>query len=437
MAIKLRVISDHYQQLGDQRSRVFGVNGGTVGRAPDNDWVLPDPQRIVSGHHFEIQYDGGSYWLKDTSTNGVFVNGSRTPASSNGPVLLQDGDRLLVGDYEIIVSVDARSDFLPKSGEVDSSSVDLDSQIGAKLDLDSLLSPREAEDTGAVSIRNAYGIKVSSDLRRAAKAAVSEDEPPPLDPMPPLTPGPPEWATRTRPITREELADAIARRQDRLDARNQARKEVLPVHRKAATWSDLQSAVQAFCRGAGIDASALSPEAQEMLPLLAGQLLREIVLGLKDILQAHEGNGKSPEVPGRSMRSNVLRSSSSSVEQTLLQLLESHGRIFGGAVDTLREVLQDIKDHEKATAAALPDGVKAIFEPLDPQKVSDQIRNGRATRMAPGEDPRSRYWEHYAELYRMLTQNLDQGLPHSFNEAFSRSYLQARSELRDKRKKRD
>lgn len=437
MAIKLRVISDHYQELGEQRSRVFGVNGGSVGRAADNDWVLPDPQRIVSGHHFEIEYRGGSYWLKDTSTNGVFINGSRTPAASKGPVPLQDGDRLLVGDYEIIVSVDSRTDFLPKSGEVDSSSVDLDSHIGAKLDLESLLSPREADDTGSVSVRNAYGIRVSGDLRRAAKAAVSGDDPPPLDPLPPLTPGPPEWATRTRPITREELADAIARRQDRLDARNEARKEVLPVHRKAATWSDLQSAVQAFCRGAGIDASSLSPEAQEMLPLLAGQLLREIVLGLKDITQAHQGNGRNPDVAGRSLRSNVLRSSSSSVEQTLLQLLESHGRIFGGAVDTLREVLQDIKDHEKATAAALPDGVKAIFEPLDPQKVSDQIRNGRTTRMAPGEDPRSRYWEHYAELYRMLTQNLDQGLPHSFNEAFSRSYLQARSELRDKRRRRD
>ena len=50
MAIKLRVISDHYRELGENRSRVFGVNGGTVGRAPGNDWILPDPRRVVSGH---------------------------------------------------------------------------------------------------------------------------------------------------------------------------------------------------------------------------------------------------------------------------------------------------------------------------------------------------------------------------------------------------
>ena len=85
MAIKLRVISDQYRALGEQRSRVFGVNGGTIGRAPDNDWVLPDPSRVVSGHHCEIEYRGGAYWLKDTSTNGVFVNDSEEPASAGGP----------------------------------------------------------------------------------------------------------------------------------------------------------------------------------------------------------------------------------------------------------------------------------------------------------------------------------------------------------------
>ena len=59
MAIKLRVISDQYRDLGDHRARVFGVNGGSIGRAPDNDWVLPDQKRLVSGHHCDIVYRTG------------------------------------------------------------------------------------------------------------------------------------------------------------------------------------------------------------------------------------------------------------------------------------------------------------------------------------------------------------------------------------------
>ena len=51
MALKLRVISEHYRELGENRSRVFGVNGGTVGGAPDNKGVMPDAHRIVSGNH--------------------------------------------------------------------------------------------------------------------------------------------------------------------------------------------------------------------------------------------------------------------------------------------------------------------------------------------------------------------------------------------------
>lgn len=464
MAIKLRVISDHYQNLGEERSRVFGVNGGTIGRATDNDWVLPDPDRIVSGHHCRIEYRSGSYWLNDSSTNGVFVNSSRKPVSADGPVPLNDGDRLQIGDYEMVVSVDDRIDFLPENGEAESSADHLDSHIGADLDLDGLLSSRDTDQSGSISIRNAYGIKVSPEFRGADDEELPEDEPPPppmriasstrepslppvrtapgsREPSPPPmrtaataneAPPPPDWATRTQPITREELADAIARRQGRLEARKQS----VPVHRKAATWTDLQSAVQAFCRGAGIDPSSLSTASQEMLPLLAGQMLREMVVGLRDVLQTLRRSDRADQKPG-STASNPLRSGSSSVEQTLLQLLESHGRIYGGAVDSLREVLLDIKEHEQATAKALPTGVQAVVEQLDPQRVMDQIRNGRATKSAAGDDPRARYWEHYAELYRVLTQNVGKELPHSFKEGFSRKYLETRSELGTRRKRSD
>ena len=176
MAIKLRVISDHYQELGEHRSRVFGVNGGTIGRAPDNDWILPDTKRLVSGHHCDIEYRSGAYWLSDKSTNGVFVNEADDPVSETGPVALQDGDRLRLGDYEILVSLDDRIDFLPAAAELHSAAKHLDSDIGANLDLDSLFTPRESADSGSISIRNAFGLKLPKDLRDAAAAAVARAE---------------------------------------------------------------------------------------------------------------------------------------------------------------------------------------------------------------------------------------------------------------------
>jgi type VI secretion system protein len=458
MAIKLRVISDHYRELGEQRSRVFGVNGGTIGRAPDNDWVLPDPSRVVSGHHCEIEYRGGSYWIKDTSTNGVFVNDSDDPVSETGPVILRDGDRLSIGDYMLIVSVDSRIDFLPAAAEEHSAAKHLDGHIGVELDMDSLLTPR-SDDSGMFQPRNAFGMTVPIEPRTihrppAAPRVESEPEPPASTgtpvrearapsagpaprPGPAAAPASPptgdqEWAMRTRAITRQELADAMARRQSRIEARQQ----VQPFHQQASTWADLSSAVQAFCRGAGIDPAALSAEARSMLPLVAGQLLREAVVGLNDLAQSRAKTSPAAAAQQPS-GSNPLRTSSS-VEQALVRLLESHGRLYGGPVAALRDVLQEAKDHEAAVQAGMQAGLDAVLSQLSPSNVADQFEQGRARTVAPGQDPRSKYWEHYAEFFRVITQGAGaKALPIPYAEAYAEAYNAAREDLRSKRRERD
>ena len=447
MAIKLLVISDQYRELGENRSRVFGVNGGSIGRAPDNDWVLPDLKRFVSGHHCDIEYRGGDYWLRDRSTNGVYLNEADDPVSDSGPVALQDGDRLRLGDYEILVSLDDRIDFLPAAADMNSVDQHLGEDIGAKLDLETLFSApgSESADTGSssgsISIRNAFGLRIP----RPARHANGDDVPPPAAPpsrvaAPPGTPDeeppepppsapPAEWAMKTNAVSRQELADALARRQRRVDARQQT----LPFHQQATSWADLRSAVQAFCRGAGLDPTTLSPEAQSMLPLIAGQLLREIVVGLADQQQARAGAGAvTPAGPAGVASSNPLRNSTDT-EQALTRLFESHGRAVGGPVDALRDVLLETKEHEAAVAAGVRAGLEALLEQLAPSNVADQFEQGRARTLAPGQDPRPKYWEHYGELFRVIVQNANDGVPHPYSEAYAQAYAAARAEYAARR----
>jgi len=396
------------------------VNGGSIGRAPDNDWILPDTKRIVSGHHCEIEYRNGGYWVKDISTNGVFVNDADVPASQSGPVQLTDGDRLRLGDYEIVVSVDKRTDFLPSPSEESAAEINLDSGIGAPLDLNSLLRERRNADSGSMSMR----IKVPSALRQLADVPEEDEEPPPPPGIPPES----DWAMKTRPVTKQELADALARRQSRADARERS----APYHQQANTWSDLRSALQAFCRGAGVELGSLTPEAQSMLPLLAGQLLREAVVGLIDLQQsraksASTGHAQAPT------GSNPLRTSQS-VEQALQRLFESYGRLAGGPVDSMREVFVDIRDHDAASTGATAAALHEMLGQLAPASVADQFERGRSRALAPGQDPRPKYWEHYLEFYRVLTQGGADGLPHQFTEMFQRAYTKAREELRNRRR---
>src|ERR1035441_10435827 len=86
MALKLTILSEQRTPLGARSSIVFGVGGGSIGRAHDNDWVLPDPERYLSAHHARVKFHNGAFYLLDTSTNGVFIN-ERSEALGAAPAI--------------------------------------------------------------------------------------------------------------------------------------------------------------------------------------------------------------------------------------------------------------------------------------------------------------------------------------------------------------
>jgi type VI secretion system FHA domain protein len=92
------------------------VSGGefTVGRGPGVDWVLPDPERLLSKRHFAVAYRGGSWQIADTSTNGTTLNRDPGPIGQAEVRMLRDGDRLALGSYEIEVRL--IEDVMPHAG---------------------------------------------------------------------------------------------------------------------------------------------------------------------------------------------------------------------------------------------------------------------------------------------------------------------------------
>jgi hypothetical protein len=82
---------------------ILGPASIAVGRSPDNQLVVNDPQ--ASSHHAQIYPDGQGYLLVDLgSTNGTFVNEQRL--ISHSPRMLNAGDVLRIGNtsfsYEAI-----------------------------------------------------------------------------------------------------------------------------------------------------------------------------------------------------------------------------------------------------------------------------------------------------------------------------------------------
>lgn len=73
--------------------------GAIIGRSPTVDWTLPDPANFISSRHCEIRFEGDGYVIRDTSTNGMEING----AVLQGSHRLKTGDIISIGHYEIQV----------------------------------------------------------------------------------------------------------------------------------------------------------------------------------------------------------------------------------------------------------------------------------------------------------------------------------------------
>jgi len=105
MLLALSIVSEQGAALGATAYKVFDERGGSIGRVSGNDWVLPDPQNFVSSRHARVTAAGGMFYLEDISSNGTFINAPDRPTSKAHPQPLNDGDRLYIGDYEIIVQL--------------------------------------------------------------------------------------------------------------------------------------------------------------------------------------------------------------------------------------------------------------------------------------------------------------------------------------------
>lgn len=87
----------------------------TIGRGPDNDVVLPDPDRLISKNHCTIEDHNGDVTVIDFSTNGTYLNYGKNPLG-RVPNPLNDGDVLSMGAYELVVAITSSTSADPLAG---------------------------------------------------------------------------------------------------------------------------------------------------------------------------------------------------------------------------------------------------------------------------------------------------------------------------------
>jgi type VI secretion system protein ImpI len=76
-----------------------------IGRSPEADWQIDDPDMFVSRAHCKITAEQGGYFVTDTSSSGLFIDDAGSPLGAGNSAPLRNGMRLRMGDYVLWVDL--------------------------------------------------------------------------------------------------------------------------------------------------------------------------------------------------------------------------------------------------------------------------------------------------------------------------------------------
>jgi type VI secretion system protein len=421
----------------------FGQNGGTIGRSLESDWVLPDGQRYLSSRHASIDFRSGSYYIVDTSTNGVYVNDSEHPVGRGNPQRLFTGDRVRIGEYEMSVEISGDDDTretLLNDGHVDpvSKAQRVPPPDPTRADL---VSPHEitavgiemliSDDVDVADVRritqaNAASLRLEDDFAETKphahvpkKPKAKPSEPPPEESFEGIV---------VEELVEELEAEPPVRRSEPPPVSAAAR--IAPPAPKAAPAPPppppappVASApsLDAFFRGAGLHPQQLDERQTEQALQCLGQIMRELVLGISENLHVRAEQKNLLRVPPTTIQpqnNNPLKFSAS-VEEALDNLLFRESAQYLSAVDSVREAFGDIKQHQHHLLAAMKTAVADYIGRFEPEQLENKIGRGN---MLLGAANKLKYWDLFKDLYQVVSQCEPGQFPHQFIEEVARAY---------------
>jgi predicted component of type VI protein secretion system len=383
MPLKLEIISEHRDIVGDDAVREFRSEGGTIGRSLNNDWILPDPDKFISGKHATIDSKGGIYYLADISTNGVYVNDERDPVGKGNPRRLFNGDHLHMGDFEILVSIDEGEDLempaAPKPTVVPDHIEQLVEEDRIKTGVQLL---DEDEITGDVAFESV--LYAGDDDEEPAAAETPEM---PYEPEPPLLqPEMPEPGPVT--VTDDDLFDA-------------------------------------FLDGLKISRAELSPSLDVAEAMYnAGEILREFIGGIEKLLQNRADLKSAFRLDQTTIlprRNNPIKLSQNTGD-LVKQLLVGREGEYLGPRDAVREVCQDLLAHQEAFLDAMTHAFVEFAERFDPEELTVAFERSLGRKPFFRLLGDLKYWGLYKDLYPTMTEKGSGRFPQMFAEEFVNAY---------------
>ncbi|MNO39657.1 FHA domain protein [compost metagenome] len=446
MALCLTITSYHKITPGQCPEMRLETGAITLGRATDNDWVLPDPERLVSARHCVIQFKDGRYYLTDDSTNGVELVRAGIRLRRGNSEQLLDGEVIRIGEYEIQARIDANlPGALEGEPQVHSFEALMANQVAAPAvpappisgapaaflqgasnhdtlpDLFDFLGPSSVPPVSqpdhvpaqqhdfrpptpmvapAPAAEPAAPGMIPEDwnLFGLAPAQTSAPAPTPTAPPAPAVPAVPAQPAVSAPVAAPAAAPAPAASSDAL--------------------------LQAFLRGAGIEHLRIDAADAAAQMEAIGQSYRLMVEGLIDVLRARsslKGEFRMQQTTIAPVQNNPLKFAPNA-DEALLLLLRHGNQAFMAPDQAVRESFDDVRAHQLAVMAGVQAAIKHLLECFQPARLEQRLAPAAGLAKLFGGSRQAHCWQQFTELYGQISREAEDDFQELFGREFSRAY---------------
>ncbi|MEN7344080.1 MAG: type VI secretion system-associated FHA domain protein TagH [Pseudomonadota bacterium] len=424
MRLRLAVSNRLRDTMGDNYQCVFTENGGTIGRAAHNEWILPDEKRYVSSVHASIECRDGRFFLVDTSMNGTFVNGNKKALGPTAPAELKMGMKLRMGNYHIMVA---------EIGQLAESQAE--TLMGAHLLEDDAISIRDdlldrtRQQEDAPQATSGFGDLASINQELSQELLIEDDIAEKLD-LESLLDDRIASVNKSMMTNFDNLSSGPASGSQSLPVSSAT--ETIAVERTASHTPNVtqmpgtaipptEKNFRALIEGLGIDRGELETRAPEEIARAVGGALREAVIALKKMRKDRATSKHDLSMPASQQDIDDL--TDSNVNEDIVDLLLGRGQVHQQAATNMKAGLTAVRQHNAAMRKAAQDALNAFLDQIAPEELAERFA---ATKGGKGFFKSSRnasLWEQFEQFYEVIAARQPDALPEFIKQEYERAYL--------------
>jgi len=459
--VTLKIKSFCNQAPVDVRLRSFDSLPIIIGRSTSCDYHLPDESRYISSNHALITWEENTFYLHDTSVNGVYHNAASEPIGRGRKICLQASDDLTLGDYTLTVQV--------SSGAAAVVQEDPFADFGATTNDENATSGLNVEDSDDhdwIPSSQAAGSPADSDwplednLANAPLpgAGAADQKQTDEDDWFSWDPSPAKQPDRAPSAAERRNNEAPALREDDLDwlpgtvnetisiqtpprpgsaqavqhpSEHAAYSMQPPMHNKQnedvrpqPSSSDTRQALTILLKAAGVRGSELESNSDEAILEQAGQILAVTVDAIMMLLQsrAEMKNAIRTDMTTLARGNNNPMKFSYSPTDALTRLLAHQESGYMDANQAISESVEDLKLHQVALLEGMKAAVKSILIQFNPDKLSNKLEKSGGISANIPVTREAKLWKLFCEQYETIQEEAMSDFSELFGTEFRKAY---------------